>query len=287
MNSLSDKLLHEIHEKSIQMALYVTKICEENGLLIYLCGGGCIGAVRNGGFVPWDDDLDMFMPREDYQKLIAIWDSVADTEKYRLQVTTDRVFTRNQFATVCDNNTTFIKSYQKDLDINHGLQLDILPLDGCPKGFARKTQKIYALLYSLFIIGKAPGNHGAAVRFLGGAMLTVVFSKKLRTKIWQFCEKRMTRFPISKCERITELCAGPHYMQNEYPKAAFEKAVKVPFDGVMLPVPTGYDAYLSMAFGDYMTPPPPEKQVCHHDAEYIDMHNSYLKYKGIYYCKKG
>ena len=122
------------------MLLYLKEICDKNGLLFYFCGGCCIGAVRNKGFIPWDDDVDVFMPRPDYEKLIQIWDSQADTSRYSLQVTTKDRLTQNMFATICDNNTTFIKSYQANLDINHGLVLDILPLDGCPSGrLARKN----------------------------------------------------------------------------------------------------------------------------------------------------
>lgn len=280
----SQQQIRQIQQKGLEMLLYFKEICEKNKLLFYLCGGCCIGAIRNGGFIPWDDDVDVFMPRGDYNKLIEIWNKQADTSRYSLQVTTKQLITKNQFATICDNNTTFIKSFQADLDINHGLVLDILPLDGCPSNrVLRKLQKFWALIYSLYIIGQAPENHGKAVKLLGKIMLSLV-PKSFRFNIWNFAQKQMTKYPISECEFVTELCSGPYYMQFEYPAEAFESALYVNFEGYEIPVPKGYDSYLKMAFGDYMTPPPEEKRVIHHQLEHVDMNNSYKKYKGIKYC---
>ena len=269
--------------KGLQMALFFDQFCEKHGLLYYMCGGCCIGSIRNKGFIPWDDDVDVFMPRQDYEKLKELW---TDTPEYSIQYTTKDFCTENQFLTICANNTTFIKSYQKDLDMNHGLVLDVIPLDGCPQGFQRKMLKLWALLYSLYIVGKAPENHGKAVYGAGRLLLMLVPSKAMRYKIWRFCEKKMTQYPIADCSYITELCTGPHYMKNEYPKEYFASAVRVPFEGHMMPIPAGYDGYLRMAFGDYMQLPPKEKQVCHHEYEILDMEHSYRMYRGTHYFTK-
>lgn len=281
----SQQQIKEMQSKGLEMLLYFKEICENNNLLFYLCGGCCIGAVRNGGFVPWDDDVDVFMPRQHYNKLIEIWNKQADTSRFSLQLTTKELITKNQFATICDNDTTFIKSFQADLDINHGLVLDILPIDGCPSGaLARKLQKFWALIYSLFIIGLPPENHGKLVKLIGKVFLGLV-PKRCRYKTWRFAERQMTKHPISDCELVTELCSGPYYMQFEYPAEAFKEAVYVDFEGHMVPLPKGYDTYLKMAFGDYMQLPPVEKRVIHHEMEFVDMNNSYKKYKGIKYFK--
>lgn len=277
---ISPEETRKMQIKGLEMTLFFDRFCEEHGLTYYMCGGCCIGSVRNQGFIPWDDDVDVFMPREDYEKLKQLW---VDTPEYSIQYTKEGFQTENQFLTICANNTTFIKTYQKDLDMNHGLVLDVLPLDGCPTGWRRKTQKLWALLYSLFIVGKAPTNHGKAITLGSKMLLGIVKPASWRFAVWKFCEKKMTQYPIAQCEYITELCSGPHYMQNEYPKEFFEEAVRVPFEGHMLPIPVGYDGYLKMAFGDYMQLPPVEKQVCHHEYEFMDMENSYVSYRGVYY----
>lgn len=274
------ELTRKLQLKSLEMALYFDKFCEERGLLYYFCGGCCIGTIRDKGFIPWDDDVDVFMPRADYERLKAEW---VNTDQYSIQYPTRDFQTENQFLTIHDNYTTFVKTYQKDLDINHGIMLDVIPLDGCPAGFARKKQKIWALLYSLFVVGKAPDNHGGLVSFASKCLLGVFRGKNIRYKIWRTCERNMSKYKIEDCDYITELCTGPGYMKNEYPKECFASAVRMEFEGHMMPLPVGYDKYLRMAFGDYMQLPPKDKQVCHHEYEVIDTEKSYLEYRGKEY----
>ena len=88
----------------------------------------------------------------------------------------------------------------------------------------------------------------------------------------------MSKYMIKDCSLITELCTGPHYMQCEYPKEVFESAVYREFEGYQMPIPTGYDTYLKIAFGDYMELPPEEKRVPHHDVVYLDLNKSCYEY---------
>ena len=95
----------------------------------------------------------------------------------------------------------------------------------------------------------------------------------------------MTKFDFDKCSKVTELTTRYHYMRNEYPREAFEPAVRKEFEGFMAALPGGYDTYLTMAFGDYMQLPPEEEQVPKHEAVFIDTKHSYKDFKGIEYCK--
>ncbi len=280
----SKEEIKKIQEKSLEMAIYFKKICEDNNLLFYFCGGCCIGTVRHKGFIPWDDDVDVFMPRRDYEILKRIWKKKADTGRYTLEDSNEYYTDHNLFLNIRDNTTTFIRPYQKNLDISHGLILDVLPLDGCPSGkLRRKVQMMWAMVYSVYRSQLVPENHGKLMGLIGKAALAMVPSSKLRYKIWHFAEKQMTRYRIEDCEYVTELCAGPHYMKNKYPKKAFEKAVYKEFEGHMMPIPQGYDVYLKIAFGDYMKLPPKEKQIAHHDVLICDLDKSYKHYKGSYY----
>lgn len=280
-------LIGEIQRAGIEMLDFFKAYCDAHSLQFWLCGGCCIGAARRGGFIEWDDDVDVFMPREDYRRLLEHFNAENGESRYFLQFSTKEKPTKNQFATLCDSETTFIKSFQKELDINHGLALDILPLDGCPHGASRRLQKLFALLYSLYIIGESPKNNGALIRLGGTVLLLLVPLKSWRYRLWCFCEKQMTKYKIADCDCVTELCAGIGYMQNEYPASAFDGAAYLDFEGRKMPCPADYDCYLRTAFGDYMNPPPENERECHHQAEFIDMNNSYQIYKGKYYCVNG
>ncbi|MBS5092855.1 MAG: phosphorylcholine transferase LicD [Lachnospiraceae bacterium] len=280
-----EKQMEPIQEKSLEMAEYFVSFCNEHNLLCYLCGGGAIGSLRHGGFIPWDDDLDFFMPRKDYEKLAKLWNEEADS-RYFLSKSNVDYLDRNLFITIRDKETTCVKPYQIDLDIPHGLALDVLPLDFYPKKKGdRKKQVIWAMIYSLFCAQTIPEKHGGVLKSGSKILLGLVPSRKMRYKIWKKAEKEMTKYTRDSSDGITELCSGPYYMKKKYPIGAFEKSIFVPFENTKMPIPCGYDSYLSTAFGDYMTPPPKDKQVAHHDAVLLDLEKSYLDYHGEYNAK--
>ena len=279
----SPEELRRAQLKQLEMYLYFKDFCERHSITFYFCGGCCIGTLRHAGFIPWDDDIDVFMPRADYERLYKLWKQEEGEERFALLRTTADYFSGNIFMTLVDKATTCVKPYQKELDIPHGYPLDIMPLDACPAGLSRKLQKLHALIYSLFCAQVIPENHGGAVTLAAKILLGVFRGRRIRTKIWQYCERQMTKYKLDDCDKITELCAGPHYMQNEYPKAAFAYAVYKPFEGIDSPIPVGYDDYLRMAFGDYMSLPPKEKQKPHHDTLFSDIDAPCEQYRGIYF----
>lgn len=267
--------LRKLQLKELDTLVYFKEFCDKNNLLFYLCGGCCIGSLRTGGFIPWDDDIDILMPRDDYEKLYKLWDNDKH-ERFKLLRTDEKIFTGNIFTTIVDTETTCVKANQAHLDIPFGIMMDIFPIDGCPKGkFKRTMQKLNAMIYSLFLAQIVPENHGGIMALGSKFLLSIVKSPKAREKKWRNAERRMSKYKISDCEYITELCEGVHSMQPEYPKEWFASAVYREFEGLQMPIPVGYDPYLKKAFGDYMTLPPEDKQKPHHDMILVDTERSY------------
>ena len=118
---LTPELLRELQLKQLDMLVYFRDFCEKNNLTFYLIGGALIGALRNGGFVPWDDDVDVMLPREDYEKLYKLWHEQGADGRFRLLKTDSDMFTGNIFMTVTDTNYTMVKTNQTEVDIPHGL----------------------------------------------------------------------------------------------------------------------------------------------------------------------
>lgn len=271
--NLDRATLRRLQLKELESLVYFDDFCRKNELRYYLLGGCVIGAIRHGGFIPWDDDIDLIMPRGDYNRMLRLWAEQEESNERFLMLTTDgEVFTGNCFATLVDTSATMIKENQKDIDVPHGIVTDIFPMDGCPEGRLRRYLQYYhAMMYSLYITEVVPTKHGALIAAVSKLLLGLVPSRRRRTRIWQKHERKMSRYPFEDHEWCTELCAGPHYMRNRYPRDAFMCAEYRDFEGLRMPLPKGYDVYLRTAFGDYMALPPEEQQVPHHDLAALDL----------------
>ncbi len=287
MGRITTDELALLHDLNLKMAEEFVSFCKRHNLLCYLCGGGCIGAIRHKGWIPWDDDLDFFMPRADYERAICLWREEMQTGRYKLEKSDEKHIDGNLFFVIRDSQTTYIKPYQADMDITQGIVLDVLPLDGYPNSrIARVLQCFWALIYSLYRAQIVPKKHGKFIRAIGKGLLFVIPSPSIRYKISVYAEKQMSKHKIQDCDGITELCSGPGYMKNKYPKEAFAYSLSLPFENTMMPVPVGYDQYLKIAFGDYMQLPSEDKQVPSHDVVFMDLKQPACKYKGVKYLVK-
>lgn len=274
----SNSELRKLQLKSLELILEFKKFCEENNLKWFLCGGGCIGAIRHEGFIPWDDDLDVFMMRKDYERFF----SIAKKSKLSFHVirTSEKVFSGQTFISVTDKNTTVIKKEQVGLKVPRGITIDVFPLDATPSNFFKQQIQMFnALLFSLYITSVIPKNHGFLISLICFILLSLIPSFKFRIKLALLFEKNMTKYNIDECDYVKELCAGPKYMKNLYKKSLFEKGELKKFENTFLPVPNGYDEYLKIAFGNYMELPPENERINSHDIVFIDLDNSSEKYE--------
>ncbi|MDU1973254.1 LicD family protein [Veillonella rogosae] len=283
---MSTSMTKEIQEKELTMLLYFKEFCDKHYLRFYLCGGGLIGAIRHNGFIPWDDDLDLFMPRPDYEKLAELWPKYADTERYTYCRTDRHHIYHDAGASIRDNNTTFINRHSMHEDICHGLALEIMPIDGCAPGkISRALQLMWAMTFALFNAQRLPDNKGPMYRALAGCIYKVFSSQSVRYHIWRFAEKQMTKYDFNTSKECTELIGSLKGMKLRHPQEDFASVVYKDFEGHQIPVMKGYERYLRLIWGDYMQLPPVEQRVAKHDAAFADLHTPYKEYRGIYYAQ--
>lgn len=249
--------------RCIQLSILddVHEFCQEKGLRYSLCGGTLLGAVRHKGYIPWDDDIDIFMPREDYE--IFVHKYVSD-ENYVLDLI-KVPFNRELCIKVCRKGTSMI---DKELGRNMwGVNIDIFPIDGCPDDSFSFCGEIARMREQLSIV----------------CPYYKVVKKSLRFCYFiKYCLKRLRHltFPgaLSLKERICKLasaeplekskkggCIFGCYGEREIMSAdIFLEFTTLEFEGKEYSAIKGYDKYLHSLYGDYMQLPPIEKRVTHH-----------------------
>ena len=255
--------MQEAQDISYQLFLEFKRICEENGLCYYLSGGTLLGAARHKGFIPWDDDMDVMMPRPDYERLLAL--KLNLPEHFQLfSCETDPEYTY-PFAKLCDMRyKVHFEHHVQERSI--GMYIDIFPIEGLPDGnFAKKIYfKRMAMLNVL---------RNAAIRsaFLPGEKY--VFIKKLllpwaRRRGANHFARRMNEYAkkwtLGKTGHagVTTIT---HYGSREWMRReVFLPGEGLIFCGESCSVPRGWDEYLKNLYGDYMQLPPVEKRCTDH-----------------------
>lgn len=278
--------IQQLQKKALEILKDFDNFCVENNLRYFVIGGACIGIARSGKLIPWDDDIDIFMPRPDYEKLTEIWPHKGDKEKYTLCRTTKEENFHSIVTLLKDNNSTFINSHSVDQDIHHGYMIDILPIDGlAPTKFKQMVQFFNAAVFSLFNAQRLPDNQGGLVRTFAKILYFLFPSNNVKYKLWKRAEKNMIKYDFDSAEMITELASGFRYMGKEYDPKIFSDVAEFDVEGTTVKLPIGYKEYLTIAFGDYTKIPPKEDQIPKHNVVFMDMNTPYYEYKGIHYLK--
>ena len=273
-----------LQEKSLEIFKYFQSICREHNLRYWVGGGTLIGALRHQGFIPWDDDIDVFMPRPDYERFYAIWNQVGDLERYALCRTTKEKNIHQTDMQLVDLSTTFINRHSQGEDILHGVSVDIMPFEGCPEGkLARGLQIYHSILYSIFNVQRLPDHQGKLLRFATSLVLNAVRDPARRYRVWSKHEKKMAQYDFDSAKTVKETITSFRALFYPHPRSAFE-TMEVPFEDILVPIPVGYDAYLRRIFGDYMQLPPEEGRVAKHDVVYANLREPFEQYRGIHYC---
>lgn len=254
------------------------RICEAQGLRYFCAGGTAIGAVRHQGMIPWDDDIDVFMPRPDYDRFLALA-AHSMPEGYEVLSPYATKDYPMYFAKMCNARTTLLENER--IPCVFGLYIDIFPLDGACDDVEtcyREKRRFKRLMNKL----EAVSTHNSFGEYVGlltkrrewgrFAVKTVAFCYRSWLRRWLLKQMDSIAYghDYALSSRVVTY-SGAYQRQEIYPKAWLETPQMFAFEGLMVNLPHDYDAYLRHFFGDYMTLPPVEQRASHHQKVFFDL----------------
>lgn len=283
--------MNDLQKCQFEMLKVFVKFCEEHKLQYYLVGGTALGAIRHKGFIPWDDDIDVGMPRKDYEEYLKLAEEEYNKKEgspYFIQTwKTDPNYPYN-FAKLRDNRTTFVEDNFMFVRMNQGVWIDIFPLDGLTKNETVKKSDLRRIhntwfgfwaIYPKCMIHKIRAKHWW--KDFWQNVFGVLFGWwNIKHCINKRVDKVMKKVPFEESVWMANIqgAVKARAVRTEY----FQEGVAVKFEGVDMLVPKEYDKYLTAIYGDYMTPPPADKQIGMHFHKGLDLNTPYYEWKKDY-----
>lgn len=259
--TLSSEQLRKMQLLQLDMMCEVDRVCRTHNIKYCIVGGTLLGAIRHKGFIPWDDDADICMLREEYNRFLLISSELSPEICYFQDHSTDPEY-RWGYGKLRRTETTYIRTGQEHLKFKTGVCIDVAPLDDVPNGKIARclhTFKCFLLRKALWAeVGKysAKGLEKLCLRMLAHIPLEVIFAQ-----LEQMASK--SKSSASNDTRILTLpCLRNHFIKKEWllDRREYE------FEGKHFFGPADYDAYLKSQYGDYMTLPPENERKGHAPA---------------------
>lgn len=267
--------LREIQMAELNILVTFDKFCANNGLKYSLVGGTLLGAVRHKGFIPWDDDIDLGMPRPDYDKLYEILRTQNNMLDDYIEMIPDRgECATHPFIKIVDRRISI--SANDEVGVNN-LWIDIFPYDGCPQD-EKATKKIFKkakhyrhiIIYNYFKISQFNGI-GKKLLYLLCATYAKIYGVK---KAIKNINKLASKYPYESCKKTACVIWGLYGVGERIDREGFDKLTALDFEGYKFSAISNWDEYLSGIYGDYMTLPPENKRNTHSFIAYKAQENN-------------
>ncbi|MDE5990880.1 MAG: LicD family protein, partial [Clostridia bacterium] len=259
--------IDEMRERLIAMTEFLDKLCDENGLTLYMSGGTLLGAVRHKGFIPWDDDIDVYLARPDYDKLIEIFRQNGNDGKFKLlshELDDNYLYT---FAKLIDTDTLLIEA-GGDAGTEMGLFVDVFPIDGLgsdiktAKKHMRKCNKYITLNLSLLV--KSWRKNVSFFKNFAIACLRVLAKMYGANKLHKKLYALVRSLPYEESKYVGEIIDEIGDKRIMLKSEMYEEYELLDFEYTKFKAPKNWDKWLTQFYGDYMQLPPVEKQVLTH-----------------------
>lgn len=254
-----DETLKHQQQVSMKILNYLIKICEENNLTYFLYGGTLIGAVRHQGFVPWDDDIDVIMFREDFEKLNQILEKNID-DKYRFMNCLNEETYHYTWGRLMLKNTIFKEWWADQVDYEPNIYIDIFILDNIPNNKFKRFIHRWTCYFLNMISSYSLIKHENDSKIKKIIQQTVYYTIKVLPispdSIRKKCVKSFTKYQNENCEEVCDFPSSG-IMPISF-KTDWFPVKKVKFEDIEVTIPNNYDKILKLEYGEYMELPPEE-----------------------------
>lgn len=258
----------------LEMIRDIDKICRKNNIEYYLSYGSCLGAVRHQGFIPWDDDFDIMLKYDQYQKFIQVCEDQLDKKKYFVQTPESEKNYYLSFAKIRNIKTTLIEEGNKNEDIIRGVYIDVFPLVGCPAG--KLKRKLLEINRALVLSANRNIINNKFLYFIFKLILKI-FGKE---SIINYCTKQCIKYNCSDYSEVCSVFDGDSFQIGKTTNKILGKPKYVQFENLKLPIPEHYDQYLTNIYGNYMKIPTHDEIVAkEHTPYFLDLNLPYEEYK--------
>ena len=273
---LTQEQFDKLRQKELELLTVFMDVCRQLNLRYFVVEGTLLGAVRHRGFIPWDDDVDVGMLREDYEQFVEKAAPLLPDGFFLQTHQTDPQYAQC-YAKLRNNNTAFVETTAKDLNIHHGIYLDIFPFDYYPDNILRGLYLDGVKLlvrYRVREIYYIPSDSQLSVRNLIRRMIAFIAKRRFVTveDALAFQEKVFKRCQPSR-RYINN--GSPWKNRERVDASVFADTQHLTFEGLTVCAPGGYERYLRHVYGDYMQLPPESERIPHHHLTYISFDKAY------------
>ena len=276
--------LNELHAVQLDMLKKLIAVCKEHDLTYFLAFGSLLGAARNRGVIEWDDSIDVVMPYGDYEKLMGLSQEVWGEDLFLQTYETDPEYP-NCYAKLRNSRTTMIKADYADLDINHGVFINIMPLVRLADDARARRRQFRSMKLYKALTAKEPLPVEDGVLCIWSSMLLGAPEEK-RIRMRDKQKARVLKYEgkdTGECVALSGSASLTLPLKCEW----FSSAVEGEFENMKVDLPTGWHEWLTLRYGDYTVAPISELQG-DKIARIVTLNTDkpYTEYKGITYCVK-
>lgn len=275
LHEMTDEERKEVQQKLLTMYNDIRTVCIQHNLTLVLGGGSCLGAIRHKGLIPWDDDLDLNMPRKDYNQLISLLTEGALGDKYEFRYPDGKMYSRTAFLKIYLKDTVYEDVFGDNALYPQGLFIDVFPIEGIPSFKLWRSIKGYLanflrLISNCVLESEYDSNSVKQAISDSPALLRMINRRRFIGKCFSFLSSKRWMFLFDRLvadERITPFVTVPTgrklYNGEIIDSSKLFPTIEVPFEDIKADVYHDYHAYLTMMYGDYMQVPPVEKRERH------------------------